>query len=736
MHLRRNLLIFLFFSTIALALMVPLASNTYLPEDPPTDYATHTAIIIQAKMAMEEGQFPIRVAPWQHEGYRYPEFQFYSPLPYTIAGTFYRWITPNNPYLALKITLWLALLLGGIYMYRLSNHLVKSKVIGLLAGLMYISAPYFLINVNIRGAFTEAVAQGILPVCLYYCLNMLQTKKNNTFDGTKLGNMLLLTLSIFALCTSHVITFIYSSLFIGLFITALALQDKKLWKPWFTIAGGYIAGILLAAWYWGPIMLEQALLKINLWQFNSDSSHPISFSWLTPLAELLSPIAISPMPLPGNHLSSLPLYPSIGWPILLSVGAIVFAWMMKKIQQETDKRICTTLLCLFFIAFFAVWSPVDFWRYLPSYFNLIQFPYRLLTQVTWIGVLLFSYAANVFLFPSKSKKNNTECSFIVGVLLIGLASSSWLITNKSGSTVEDVLKTPTILSAQDYLVDANRIFNPLFHQSEQKLIQKGMIGLKYEQTYQEYPIDWLILNKTISIKSPRATKDNPSFGLEIAGSIAYLFKKPITLTALFNQHIIAKKTITTNYFNWKVPLFSSTQNILPSFFTLQFKSDPSYILHDIFPESKDTQPRAVSVNYIRFIDWPLMPATQTQKYCRLSGIKTICHIDFLKNSTWVQLPLLYYHDLLNITIDGQSASIISHSLSEKNQSDVLTDIWLTPGKHTITAYFRGSSWANTISIIAWIIFIALILSYCIHAYFYFNKTSKKIINSHHAVTKK
>lgn len=716
MRLRQNLFIILFFSTMALALMVPLASNMYLPEDPPTDYATHTAIVIQAKMAMDEGQFPIRIAPWQHEGYRYPEFQFYSPLPYTIAGSIYQWITPDNPYLALKITLWLALLLGGLYMYRLSNSLIKSRTIGLLAGLMYMSAPYFLINVNVRGAFTEAVAQGILPVCLYYCFNVLHASKNSTLSSAKLRNRLLLALSIFALCTSHIITFVYSSLFIGLFITALALQDKTLWKPWFAIVASYSGGILLAAWYWGPIILEQALLKINLWQFNSDSSHPFSLAWLTPLAELLSPVAISPIPLPGNHLSSLPLYPSIGWPILLSVGAIIFAWMMRRFQQETDKKICTTLLCLFFIAFFAVWSPIDIWRYLPSYFNLIQFPYRLLTQVTWIGVLLFVYAANIFLFSPNNKKNNTECGFIMGVLLIGLASGSWLMANKSGSTVEDVLKTPTILTAQDYLVDANRIFNASFHQSEKKLIQQGMIGLKYEQSYKEYPIDWLILNKIISIKSPAAIKNNPSFGLEIAGSVPYMFKTPVTLTALFNQHIIAQKTITTNYFDWKIPLFSPTPDIKTSFFTLQFKSDPSYHLSDIFPESHDKQAHAVDVNYIRFIDWPLMPATQTQQYCHLSGIKTVCAINSLNNATWVQLPILYYPDLLDITIDGQPASIIGHSLSEKNQSDVLTDVWLTPGKHTITAYFRGTPWANTISIIAWLIFLILTLNYFIRTH--------------------
>ena len=53
-----------------LGLLAPLASNQILPSAP--DHANHTAIIVQARKAIEEGQFPLRVAPWQHEGLRYP----------------------------------------------------------------------------------------------------------------------------------------------------------------------------------------------------------------------------------------------------------------------------------------------------------------------------------------------------------------------------------------------------------------------------------------------------------------------------------------------------------------------------------------------------------------------------------------------------------------------------------------------------------------------------------------
>ena len=58
-------LIPVFFGFIALSLFSAIASNDYIPAG---DFRTHTAEIISAKLALDEGQFPIRVAPWMTNG--------------------------------------------------------------------------------------------------------------------------------------------------------------------------------------------------------------------------------------------------------------------------------------------------------------------------------------------------------------------------------------------------------------------------------------------------------------------------------------------------------------------------------------------------------------------------------------------------------------------------------------------------------------------------------------------
>lgn len=141
---RGQLLSVALYALVALALLAPMASDTILPGAP--DHANHVALIIQAKMGLDEGQFPLRVAPWQHNGWRYPVYQFYSPFPYTIAGLIYKWVTPSNPFAAYKLMIWLSLSLAGFFLYHLALFLTKSRPASLLAGAAYITAPYFLIT--------------------------------------------------------------------------------------------------------------------------------------------------------------------------------------------------------------------------------------------------------------------------------------------------------------------------------------------------------------------------------------------------------------------------------------------------------------------------------------------------------------------------------------------------------------------------------------------------------------
>ena len=236
----------LIFALMAFGLLAPMASNTVIPEVPDHDHVNHIGIIVQARQAMEEGQFPLRIAPYEHAGFRYPLFQFYSPLVYTAGGAIYQWITPDNPFAAYKILLWLALVMGGFSLYRTASFLTGSRPAALVAGAMYMTAPYLLSNVHARGALTEVMAQGLLPVTLYCSLR--------AFDGSWRSIWLpLAAIAWAALVLTHTITFLCSAMFIGLLILIIGVDRRGIAVGVWRVGVALALGCLLAMYHLGPV---------------------------------------------------------------------------------------------------------------------------------------------------------------------------------------------------------------------------------------------------------------------------------------------------------------------------------------------------------------------------------------------------------------------------------------------------------------------------------------------------
>src|SRR5688572_7559068 len=87
---------------------------------------------VEARSALLEGQFPIRVPPHALDGVRYPIFQFYGNLPFTAAGLVYT-VLPINPYAAWKVTAVLSMACGAMFVYLLARRLTRRPLASVLA---------------------------------------------------------------------------------------------------------------------------------------------------------------------------------------------------------------------------------------------------------------------------------------------------------------------------------------------------------------------------------------------------------------------------------------------------------------------------------------------------------------------------------------------------------------------------------------------------------------------------
>ncbi|MGK7941878.1 MAG: 6-pyruvoyl-tetrahydropterin synthase-related protein [Crocosphaera sp.] len=675
--------IILLYSVIALSLMAPMASSKIIVSI--NDTPSHVGYIAQARTAIIEGQFPLRVAPIEDNGWRYPGFQFYSQLPYFIGGWFYKLVTPTNPYEAYKLVIILALIIGGIYIYRLSFKLTQSRIGGILAGIAYMSAPYLLNNIHARGAFTEAIAQGILPVVLYYVIQSYLTGKKRY--------LILSAISWFCLGVTHIITFVYGTLFLALLALVVVIQTRKTDFTWTRLIPplqGYGLGWLLGFYFLAPVVFISPYLSIRK---QIKVINPFGTNTYTPLANLLSPTSLPAEPSQTGLAATYGLHPAVGWILLGAWGVVMYYYycspsLPPKLQQTRPYMI--GLLWVFIVALFLTWSPIDIWSILPRQLWVTQFTFRFLTHVMWAGALLTAYAT-VLIFRRRLDRRH----LIIGILVIVLASRPWLPAPRGTLTVDKLIQEPLFRysGALDYLYRTP--VKTLYGNAELPLLHPDWIpGYSTWNTFVNRP---LLLEA--ELRYP-AWEENEKPVLFIEGEVAL---ENIADTATLEVHIdgrvIGSFPLVTRELKGEVPFPDRPPS--PNDFGLKFV---------VKGATRDGQPLNIRVKRLSFEGMSpkhtVIPVSQTQDQCQQQGVSTLCEITVTEKAQVVQLPILYYRDMLKVWIDGQRSQ---RPFAVHHHDYNLTGLTLEPGTHNIRVTFHGLAWANWISGLAWLGLIAMII---------------------------
>lgn len=407
---KKEIFIFICFAIIITSILPLFTSNDY----PSNELSNHVVGIVQARKALDEGQFPPRTAPDMQKGFGYPIFQFYSPLFYTTSGLINKFIVTKNAFISLKIVIWLSLFFGLIYTYRLLFLITESYQISFLSSIVYLVNPWFFTNIFGFGHVTETAAQGIIPIAIYYNLKVYFSERLNIYL------MLVAAFSWFMLLCVHPVTFFYFSVFFFFFLFIFTFVSKEKIRKVIFCGFSYIYGLLLGAYYFLPTLVYTKQLSIG----NEVGFFDKVFStFLTPLSTLLSFSATAPMPLPGNNWIAMDskLYISIGLIIFIGIGLVVYAFLFRRDNLSNQiKAFLIALLCCFFCAFFAAWTPIYFWDYLPKIFQIGQFTYRLMTQIIWMGTLCFG----LILYGLFKHQLNGKYVFFISMLIF-LSIKSW-----------------------------------------------------------------------------------------------------------------------------------------------------------------------------------------------------------------------------------------------------------------------------------------------------------------------
>jgi hypothetical protein len=675
--------ILVFYSLLALAMLSPLAADA-MPDSPAQDLANHVSGIIEGRNALAEGQFPIRVAPRLNNSERYPIFQFYGNLPYTAGGLFYLG-TGLNPYLIWKIVVFMVLIIGAWFTYRCAMFLTRRILPAVIAGAVFITAPYLLTDIHSRFAYPEVVSFAFLPCVFFYTMR--------SFISRKLTYVLLSAIAWTCLALSHNITFLYASLFFSIYLLTFAGFNAKFFWRIIRVGMGYSVGVLLTAWYLVPQLYLLPHLAINL---SASVQSPYRVAWLTPLYVLLAPTLVLPTP-PDPEIILPPRFGlQVGWPILIAFGLMFFYLYSPKHLIQRSRVMIARLLLFFLLTFFMIWSPVDFWGYLPKIFNYVQFSYRLLMFIVLWGSLLAAYALTYTFRRGMRFKHITTFSIIL--LLFTTPYLALHTPSNRVSVVSEILAPNMGRAGASYaylLSPSAMVATTIFHQDvnladwDYNIVELGRNLL--------YPGDGEI---------PAPKKGD---SLIIRGEVPDEYVTPVKLTITVDNMVIVSTLLGPGMFRLVLPI------------TTTFTSDRAHIVIQTdryldpvrrVPALPEPGMLALEINALRLRgsparanDVPLLSVIETSKTISIESPTT--YVIQNREARLVQLPVLFYPNKVQIRDNGR---IINYG--NLGRSVVLL---LSSGDHVITAHFIGIEWANILSLVTWIgvlsAFILIVIRY-------------------------
>ncbi len=218
---------------LILASLLPLVSLLRQGVHQSGDFAINISKSMDLWHSLTFGIFPVHWASLLNANYGYPLFLFTYPLPYYSIALFkllgFSFIASE------KIVIAGIFILSGLSMHLLLRHFLKQTP-SLLGSILYLFAPYHLVDMHFRVALGELFAFSILPLVL---LGLLRR------------NVVLISLSYAGLLLSHQAISVITTPF--LFAFPFFLKRKQ--KNFLVSFGGLSIGLLLSSFF-GSLLLR------------------------------------------------------------------------------------------------------------------------------------------------------------------------------------------------------------------------------------------------------------------------------------------------------------------------------------------------------------------------------------------------------------------------------------------------------------------------------------------------
>jgi hypothetical protein len=364
---KADLLALCIVSLVSLLATLPL----WTPGVPnPNDFLISAHRVLELENAWQQGVYFPRFGLDLNFGYSAPLFQFYPPLASYLA-IILRWL--GFGYIAgTKSVLVISMLIGTIGVFVYGRYLLRNRVAAVVAALVYAFSPYLLIVVYERGAVAESLAWALLP--------WLMWSVNRLYDRGDRISGLLAALFVALIIVGHNATAMFIIPGVALFAFLLSLIDRRP-KAILPVAGAFVLGAGLSAFYWMPAILELGYSHTRIIMFNETTdvvNNTVSF------ANLIQHSLVHQFVGEDRFRFSL-------WQFFLGLASLIFLL--------TRRRSVPSVIWLLAIAWAVVLIlqtelSLPFWQHMPMV-DSIQFPWRLYGVASFCVSMLIGAAAMV-----------------------------------------------------------------------------------------------------------------------------------------------------------------------------------------------------------------------------------------------------------------------------------------------------------------------------------------------------
>ena len=268
---RYDLLAFVLLAGGTAAILIPLWSPG-IPN--PGDFLMSVHRIFELDGAWVNGIFYPRFGLDLNFGYTAPLFQYYPPLASYLGLLFHS--LGLGLIASAKAVLSLSLLLAGWGMYVYAGSILQNRLAALIAAFVYLLSPYLLLVAYERGAVSESLTWAILP-WLVWAAHRFTIGRQRRY-GLASAALVALTM------LGHNATALFVVPLVALNVATLAALARD-WRALLRVAGAFVLGAALSAFYWAPALLEMSLTKSTEFMFSGGTSIEANVKTFATLAQ-------------------------------------------------------------------------------------------------------------------------------------------------------------------------------------------------------------------------------------------------------------------------------------------------------------------------------------------------------------------------------------------------------------------------------------------------------------------